>query len=134
MGAIRDFFLGENPTDVRVYAQLDEIRRHIRSISTDTKELRRLVMIMGETMAATQQEIDNLVGRVNAVETAVTDGVAGIRSDIETLKAENPGVDITALEASVAQLESGVTGLTTLDAENPAAPVEPTDPPVDEFR
>ena len=74
---------------------------------------------------AKQEDINNLVLRVDAVRTSVDTGVAGIRQDIADLKAANPEVDTTALEASIATLEAGVGGLTALDAENPGAPVEP---------
>jgi hypothetical protein len=128
-GRIKTLLLGENSFEDLVFAQLDEIRRHMREMSNATRRVQNLVLIIGEKMA-TQQDIDNLVGRVNAVETAINDGVAGIRSDIEALKVANPRVDTSALEASVAQLEGSVGGLTALDAENPAAPVDPEPEPV----
>jgi hypothetical protein len=128
-GRIKTLLLGESSFEDLAFAQLDEIRRHVRELSTATRRVQNLVLIIGEKMA-TQQDIDNLVGRVNAVETAINDGVAGIRDDIEALKAANPQVDTSALEASVAQLEGSVGGLTALDAENPAAPVDPEPEPV----
>lgn len=81
---------------------------------------------------ATQDELNQLSGRVDAVKGAVDAGVSGIRSDLEALKAEHPEVDLTALTASVAALETSVQGVTDLDAENPAAevPAEPVDPQV----
>ncbi|MFF3443662.1 hypothetical protein [Streptosporangium sp. NPDC002721] len=57
---------------------------------------------------AKQDDLNNLVGRIDTA-------VAGIRSDIEAIKAEHPEVDLSALEARVAGLEG-------LDAEYPAAP------------
>lgn len=83
-----------------------------------------------EKHMATQTDVDNLVGRINSVKSAVDTGVAGIRSDLEALKAEHPELDLSALTASVASLETSVQGVTELDAENPAAPVEPAEPEV----
>lgn len=74
---------------------------------------------------ATQADVDALSSRVDAATAAVQTGVTNIRADIETLKSANPGVDTTALEASVSALESEVTDVTELDEENPAAPVDP---------
>jgi hypothetical protein len=88
-----------------------------------------------ENTMATQENVNELAGRVNAVKTTVDTGVGNIRSDIETLKAQRPELDFSALEGSVAALETSVQGVTELDAENPAAevpaeptPAEPVDP------
>lgn len=75
---------------------------------------------------ASQADIDQLASRVDAVGTAVSTGVGNIRGDIADIKAANPGVDLTALEASVATLEGDAQSVTDLDAENPAAPANPT--------
>lgn len=56
----------------------------------------------------TQQKLDAIATRI---ETATTN----IRSDIAELKAANPTVDFSRLEASVGSLEG-------LDSENPAPP------------
>lgn len=85
-----------------------------------------------ENTMATQNDVNQLAGRVDAVKTAVNTGVAGIRSDLETIKAAHPEIDLSALDASVTTLETSVQGVTDLDAENPAAevPAEPGDPQV----
>lgn len=69
---------------------------------------------------ATQEDLDALNARVSAATEALNTGVANIRGDIETLKAANPGVDTSALEASVAALEATTVDVGELDAENPA--------------
>jgi hypothetical protein len=86
-------------------------------------------------LAMTQQEqLDAYAGRLDAVRTAVVNGTAGVRADIADLKAQiaagTPAteLDFTAVEASVAALEASAPDLTELDGENPAAPVEPTEP------
>lgn len=79
---------------------------------------------------ASQADIDNLAARVDAVGTAVSTGVSAIRQDIADIRAANPAVDLTALEASVATLEASAQGVTDLDAEYPAEPTpEPTPEP-----
>jgi hypothetical protein len=66
-----------------------------------------------DRIMATQQQLDEYVARIG-------DAVAGIRQDIADIKAANPELDLSGLEERVAGLES-------LDAENPAAPAEPTE-------
>jgi uncharacterized phage protein gp47/JayE len=61
--------------------------------------------------------------QVNAFVTRIDTATAGIRQDIQDLKdaiAAGEPVDFSALEERVAGLEG-------LDAENPEAPVEPTE-------
>jgi len=99
---VRALILGEN----RIIAELSTIR------STTER--------MESTMSK-QDDIDALGARVDAATAAVTTGVAGIRQDIADLKAANPGVDTTALEASVGRLEAEVTDVAELDSENPPA-------------
>jgi hypothetical protein len=68
-----------------------------------------------DLIMAKQDDLNNLVARIDVA-------VSGIRSDIEGLKADNPDVDFSALEARVAGLEG-------LDAEYPAVPPqEPENP------
>lgn len=88
------------------------ILRELAEIRTTLNRLERNM--------ATQADVDALAARIEAATTAVTDGVAGIRQDIADLKAANPGVDTTALEASVGRLEAEVSDVAELDSENPA--------------
>lgn len=75
---------------------------------------------------ATQDDVDRITSLVTDSTTQITTATDAIRQDIADLKAANPGVDVSALEASVGQLGTAVGGLDTLDAENPApAPVDP---------
>jgi hypothetical protein len=75
---------------------------------------RDLLEQIREIVMATQEQVDAIVARIDASTTA-------IRQDIADIKAAHPEIDLGPLEASVAGLES-------LDAENPTAPEEPTDP------
>jgi hypothetical protein len=103
---LRALLLGEN----RMLAELLKVRITLNRL---------------ETTMATQDDINTLAARVDAATTAVKTGVGNIRGDIATLKATNPGVDTTALEASVAGLESEVSDVTELDSENPASTTTP---------
>lgn len=64
------------------------------------------------TLMATQEQLNALVERIDTA-------VAGIRQDIEDIKANHPEIDLSSLEERVAGLEG-------LDAENPEA--EPPTP------
>jgi ABC-type transporter Mla subunit MlaD len=64
-----------------------------------------------DAIMATQAQLDALVSRIDTA-------VAGIRADIDEIKAAHPEIDLSGLEARVAGLEG-------LDAENPAPPAEP---------
>jgi hypothetical protein len=65
-----------------------------------------------EIAVATQEQIDQFV-------TAIQTAVDGIRSDIADVKAANPALDLS-------QLQAKVDALAALDAENPSAPPAPT--------
>lgn len=97
-----------------------------RILLVQEKILTNLRMI-GARMA-TQDDVDQLVERINTVASTVDTGVSNIRQDIEEIKAANPAVDFSSLEESVANLEASAGLVTGLDEENPAAPVEPEEP------
>lgn len=92
-----------------------------------TRELVREIEERTRHMA-TQADINALNDRLSAASDSFTTGLQGVRDDIQALKDANPGVDTTALEASVARVEAGAAALSQLDAENPTAT------PVDSFR
>lgn len=56
-------------------------------------------------LMATQEQVNAVVARIDTA-------LAGIRADIETIKAAHPDIDLSALESKVSDLEG-------LDAENP---------------
>lgn len=88
-----------------------------RSLFASNADIIRRLTRMERIMSQNQDKIDSLSGQL---ETATV----GIRQDIADLKAQ-PGaetLDFSALDARVASLSE-------LDAENPAAPVDPE--PVD---
>jgi hypothetical protein len=67
---------------------------------------------------ATQESVDALTAKVTDAATKISTATDNIRQDIADLKAANPQVDTTALEASVDALAASVGGLDELDAEN----------------
>jgi hypothetical protein len=130
--------------------QLDELRQAITALTDQHRLIVNRLKLQADGLAAnheaitgrltrmenvlmaTQAQVDALTTRVTAVGDAVTTGVAGIRSDLDAIRAANPDVDLSALEGSVTALEASTAGVTDLDAEFPVAtPVEdpaPVDP------
>jgi hypothetical protein len=98
---------------MRIVVELDgpdDVRAFMEIVGW-TARLDRIEEIVG----LTQQQIDAYAQRVDAA-------VTGIRADIQALKDANPDVDVTALESKLTALEG-------LDAENPeATPVTDLDP------
>ena len=70
---------------------------------------------------ATQADIDALTAQITDRDAALATALAGIQGDLDALKAANPAVDITALQASVAALGDTVAQAAAVDAENPPA-------------
>jgi hypothetical protein len=97
------------------------IMRRLDGLQADLNRLERNV--------ATQADIDNLTAQIDANNQAIETGLQGIRQDLADLKLQNPGVDTSKLEASVAALTQTSADATELDDENP--PAAPVDPPVD---
>ena len=71
---------------------------------------------------ATQADIDALTAQLTDLGVTLGTALAGIQSDLDALVVANPGVDVTALSASVAALSTAVEQATAIDAENPAPP------------
>ena len=82
------------------------------AVATERQLLIRVIDKLDEMeiKMATQDQVNALAARIEA-------SIAGIRQDLDELKAANPDLDLSALEAKVADLEG-------LDAENPVPPVE----------
>jgi multidrug resistance efflux pump len=102
-------------------AQQTAILDAVQAIHLQSGSMLRLLKQIGSTMA-TQADLDALNARLDAAQTAREAAVANIRSDIAALKSANPGLDTTALEATVARVEAGTVDETELDSENPAPP------------
>lgn len=78
------------------------------------------------TNAVTQEQFTADLGKlktdVATLITTVTDGIAALKKQIADLQAANPGVDFSALDATVNQVDSDVTAATT-NLQQPAPPV-----------
>lgn len=90
----------------------DKLDRIITRLDTITERIKHM---------ASQADIDALTEQVNSLGGTLTTAVAGIQSDLDALKAANPAVDVSALQASVSALSGVVDSATALDAENPSA-------------
>lgn len=90
---------------------------------TEQTRIRRLLETIEErtrTMA-TQDDIDQLTTRIQAQDARVQTALDGIRQDLDALKAAHPELDLSNLDASVAQLEQVGSAAEELDGENPPA-------------
>lgn len=74
------------------------------------------------TLMATQTDVDTLTAKLDDLSTQLDTAVTGIQGDLDALKAANPGVDVSALSASVDRLATVAQRATDTDAENPAVP------------
>jgi hypothetical protein len=91
-----------------------------RMIRMQRETLHRLEQM--EKNMSTQADVDALKGTIDALGGSLSTALTGIQSDLDALKAANPGVDITALQASVSALSTAVDQATSIDAENPVTP------------
>ena len=105
--------------------QMIELQHSALSRLRDDRDRQRTILQtvqrIGRTMA-TQEQLDALTARISAANDATVAGLANIRQDIADLKANNPSLDTTALEATVARLESNASDATELAGENPTPP------------
>ena len=69
---------------------------------------------------ATQAQVDAIGAAITDAVTAITGALAGIRADIDALKAQ-ANVDVGPLEAKVADVTAAAQALADLDTENPPA-------------
>jgi uncharacterized phage infection (PIP) family protein YhgE len=69
---------------------------------------------------ATQADIDNLTSQVQQVATDLTDAQSKLQAEIDSLAGQ--GVDVTALQAAVAPLDTAVQALGNLQPTPPPAP------------
>jgi hypothetical protein len=96
--------------ECRISLTADELTELQRKFTTIFGRLERM---------ATQSDVDALVAAVDVLGTDLTTAVAGIQSDLDALKAANPGVDLGALTASIGALSTAVSAAKAVDAENP---------------
>lgn len=68
---------------------------------------------------ATQADIDALRDQLAAYWTTLDAALTGIQADIDLLKAANPQLDLTDLQAKVSDLGAKVQQASDIDAETP---------------
>lgn len=90
--------------------ELAHIRRQLETLIERTRTM------------ATQDDIDQLTARIQGQAARVQTALDGIRQDLADLKAAHPELDLSSLDASVAQLEQVGASAEELDGENPAPP------------
>lgn len=103
---------------VRLQRTADTIRQQTLAVLNRHDDLEAI-------MAVTQQQIDAYAAAVGTYASGVQAAVDGLRADIEALKAANPEVDTSALDARLAELGTAAGSLQALDAENPPAAPTP---------
>ena len=91
-------------------------------------ELKGILVSQQDQINALTEQVGGIATTIGTVVTAL----GNVRQDIADLKAANPTVDLSALEASVAGLGTAVDSLssdvTELDDENPAVPPPAPEP------
>lgn len=110
----------------------DTIRQVLRAVYSVDDHLQSLNLKVDQLMTSTndtQSKIDALTSQVQDVDTAVKTGIESLKAEIASL--QGGGVDTSALEAAVSQLQSDVAS--SVDAatapDAPAAAPSPVDAP-----
>ncbi len=93
-------------------ARVEVLERAVRRLTGRDHRMEKL-------MAATQADVDAIATKLGDLKTSLTNADAGIQAEIDALKAANPAVDVTALQAAVNDLSGQVDATTALV---PAAP------------
>ncbi len=111
------------PDQVQVLTELlvdmqSRLARHERSI----KEMRK-------TMAVTQADLDALAGALNDVSTRLTSADEGLQAEIDALQAANPSLDLSGVQAALANVSAQVDATAAMvpvapSADEPPAPAE----------
>lgn len=106
-----------------IAAQVEAAQNSLQRISAVQGKQGTMIarLVEGVRLMATQDQIDQLTAAVNGAADRISTGIDGVRQDIADLKAANPAVDVSALEASVGRLAGEADQLAALDAENPPA-------------
>lgn len=103
-----------------------EFRRFVttRQFRETINELRREMAHM-----ATQSDVDAVTTQVQQVATDLQSAQSSLQAEIDQLAQANPSVDLTALQAAVAPLDSAVQALGQIKPDQPApTPPAPAGP------
>ena len=101
--------------------QQEDLELQRRLINISRQIIRHLNRI--ESNMATQADIDAIKASIDTFATDLGAALDGIQGDLDALKAANPAVDLSALQASVTALAGVVTRAQDVDAENPVVPL-----------
>ncbi|MFB9681199.1 hypothetical protein [Streptosporangium vulgare] len=91
------------------------------------EDIHERLSLIEQAQSRLNRKVDKIMGKqadLDAIVVRIDNAVAGIRQDIADIKAANPEVDFSALEAKVGALEG-------LDAEYPAVPPQEPETPVE---
>lgn len=99
------------------------VNHRLVGFGDDTPAVLQTLRRIEEKLMGLQDKLDAYAAQVDTFVTALGNAVDGIAADIAALKAANPAVDTTKIDASMAGLSAMVDKATALDAENP--PVTP---------
>jgi hypothetical protein len=95
--------------------RLDQVLALLQTLTQD-------INTMSET---SQQHADALATQLGALDVTLKAGVAAITAEISTLKAANPAVSFTALDAAVASLGTDVAAAAAIPPAPVVSPVAP---------
>ena len=77
-----------------------------------------------------QADVDALTTAVDKVAVDLATAKTALQAEIDALAAANPAVNLSALQAAVAPLDSAVQALAALKPVPPVPPAPPVPPPV----
>jgi uncharacterized protein YlxW (UPF0749 family) len=92
--------------------------------------VKQLQKEMRQMEASQQADVDALTTAVNQVSTDVENARTALQTEIDSLAAAHPSVDLSALQAAVAPLDGAVQSLSSLTPtpSGTAAPADPSAP------
>lgn len=89
-------------------------------------ELNAAIAHLERKIMASQADIDAITTQVQQVATDLDSAKTSLQTEIDNLAANNPGVDLSGLQAAVAPLDSAVQTLGQLQPTPPADPNAPS--------
>ena len=93
-------------------------RQWAKQVTKDLAAIKRALGVVienEETIMTDQEKLDADVAVVEAVVTDLSAATANIQAELDALKAGNPAVDFTGLDAAVASLQGAQAGVDALE-------------------
>ncbi len=100
------------------------VNHRLVGFGDDTPAALKILRRIEENQMTQQEKLDALTDQLNGFVADLSAAYDGIAGDIADIKAANPAVDLSKLEATVASFGGIVTKAKDLDAQNPP-PVTP---------